>query len=95
MEYCDELMDENSEMENSLRSNSDPLSYWKSNQENIPHLTSLAKQYLCALPASIASERLFSTAADIYTDFHNHLSATEVEHLSFLNKNLCTVNFDY
>lgn len=109
--YCDELMDENSETESSplstqsvidnylkeptLSRKSDPLSYWKSNQENLPHLTSLARQYLCAPPASVASERLFSTAANICTDLHNRLSPTKVEYLLFLNKNLLTVDFDY
>ena len=73
----------------------DTFSYWKSNQENSPHLTSLARRYLCAPPASVASERLFSTAANICTDMSNHLSPTKVEYLLFLNRSLLTVNFDY
>ena len=109
--YCDELMDENSETESSplstqsvidnylkeptLSRKSDPLAYWKSNQDNLPHLTSLARQYLCAPPASVASERLFSTAANICTDLRNRLTPTKVEYLLFLNKNLLTVDFDY
>ena len=109
--YCDELMDKNSKTESSplsmqsvidsylkeptLPRKSDPLSYWKSNQESSPHLTSLARRYLCAPPASFASERLFSTAANICTDLCNRLSPTKVEYLLFLNKNLVSVNFDY
>ena len=41
-----------------LSRKSDPLYYWKSNQDNLPHLTSLATQYLCAPPASVASETI-------------------------------------
>ena len=109
--YCDELMDENSETESSPESTqsviekylkeptmprkSDPFSYWKSNQDNLPHLASLARHYLCVPPASVASERLFSAAANICTDLRNRLSPTKVEYLLFLNKNLRTVNFDY
>ena len=81
--------------EPTLSRKSDPLGYWKSNQENLPHLTSLARRYLCAPPASVASERLFSTAANICTDLRNHLTPTKVEYLLFLNKNLLTVDFDY
>ena len=73
--YCDELMDENSETESSpvstqsvidnylkeptLSRKSNPLLYWKSNLKILPHLASLARHYLCAPPASVASERLF------------------------------------
>ena len=109
--YCDELMDKNSEKESSLLStqsvidnylkeptlsrNSDLLAYWKSNQDNLPLLTSLATQYLCAPPASLASERLFSIAANLCTDLRNRLTPTKVEYLLFLNKNFLTVDFDY
>ena len=104
--YCDELMDENSETESSpvstqsvidnyLKEPTLPLLYWKSNQKILPHLASLARHYLCAPPASVASERLFSTAANICTDLRNRLSPTKVEYLLFLNKNLRTVNFNY
>ena len=108
--YCDELMDENSEIESlpestqsviekylkepTMPRKSDPFFYWKSNKDNLPHLASLARHYLCAPPASVASERLFSAAANICTDLRNHLSPTKVEYLLFLNKNLRTVNFD-
>ena len=87
-------MDENSETESSplstqsvfdnylkepiLSRKSNPLAYWKSNQDNLPHLISLARQYLCAPPA---------------TDLHNCLTPTKVEYLLFLNKNLLTVDF--
>ena len=60
--------------EPTLSRKSDPLAYWKSNQDNLPHLTSLARQYLCAPPANVASERLFSAAANICTDLRNRLT---------------------
>ena len=104
--YCDEFMDENSEKGSSLLSTqsvidnyrkepalskiSDPLAYWKSNQDKLPHLTRLARKYLCAPPPSVASERLFSIAANLCTDLHNNLTLTNVEYLLFLNKNLAT-----
>ena len=109
--FCDELTDENSETESSPESTqsvvdaylkeatqprkSDPLSYWKRNQENLPHLTNLAMRYLCAPPASVASERLFSTAGNICTELRNRLSPTKVEYLLFLNKNLPALDYDY
>ena len=74
---------------------SDPFSYWKSNQGNLPHLASLARRYLCAPSASVASERLFSSASQICTDLRNRLSPTKVEYLLFRNQNLHTVKFDY
>lgn len=109
--FCDELMDENCETVSSPESTqsvvdaylkepnqprkSDPLLYWKRNQSNLPHLTNLAKQYLCAPPASVASERLFSTAGNICTELRNRLSPTKVEYLLFLNKNLPALDYDY
>jgi len=70
--FCDDIMDENSEAERSPESTqsvadtylkqptqprkSDPLLFWKQNQDNLPHLTSLAICYLCAPPASVTSE---------------------------------------
>ena len=61
----------------SIKSN--PLLYWKRNQGNLPHLTKLALHYLCAPSASVASERLFSTAGNICTELRNHLTPTKVE----------------
>ena len=104
-------MDENSEAERSPESTqsvvdtylkqptqprkSDPLLFWKQNQDNLPHLTSLAICYLCAPPASVASERLFSTAGNICTELRNRLSPAKVEYLIFLNKNLPALQYDY
>ena len=104
-------MDENLKMENSPESMQlviekyfkeptisrkfDTFSYWKSNQGNLPHLASLARRYLSAPPACVASERLFSSASQICTDLRNRLSPTKVEYSLFLNKNLHTVQFDY
>ena len=58
-------------------------------------LASLARKYLSAPPGSVASERLFSTAADIADEKRNRLAAEKVEMLLFLKKNLQLLNFDY
>ena len=109
--FCNELIEEKSESESSPKSTqsvidsylkepnqprkSCPLSYWKDRQSMWPILSSLAQQYLCTPPATVASERLFSAAANICTDSRNRLSPKKVEQLLFLNKNLRFVNFDY
>ena len=67
---------------------SDPLSYWKGRASQWPILAQLAQKYLSAPPASVASERLFSSAADICTNTRNSLSPNKVEQLLFLNQNL-------
>jgi len=99
--YCNELIQEKSDSGNSSCSpesvveaylkecniprKSEPLEYWKEQPATSPILASLARQYLSAPPAS-ASERLFSTAANICTDSCNRLSEDK---LMFLSKNLC------
>ncbi len=109
--FCNELIEEKSETESSPKSTqsvidsylkepnqprkSSPLAYWKDRQSVWPILANLAQQYLCAPPATVASERLFSAAANICTDSRNRLSPKKVEQLLFLNKNLQFVSFDY
>jgi len=50
-----------------------PFSYWIDRLSSWPILASLAKRYLCAPPATVASERLFSTAVNVCTDSRNCL----------------------
>ena len=60
-----------------------------------PDLALLAQKYLCSPPATVASERLFSAAANICTDSHNRLSPKKVKQLLILKENLPVVEFKY
>ena len=67
--------------------NQDPMAWWR---EKIPHLNSLKPmilKYLCAPPSSVASERQFSTAGDIYTETRNRLLPENADRLIFITKN--------
>nr|CAD2142488.1 unnamed protein product [Meloidogyne enterolobii] len=76
-----------------LRSN--PLAFWRTNQEKFSELSFLAKKYLSAPPTSAESERLFSSAGYIVNKYRGLLSHENLEMLLFLNKNLELYNFDY
>ena len=43
-------------------------SWWANNKHRFPYLVKVARQYLCASPTSVASERLLSGAGDVYDD---------------------------
>ena len=56
-----------------------------------PNLALLVHKYLCSPPATVASERLFSAAANICTDSHNQLSLTKGETITlFKGKLACS-----
>lgn len=61
--------------------------YWKS-KVVLPSLQKLAKRFLCLPPATVHSERLFSTAGVIADKRRNRLDPERVRMLIFLNKNL-------
>ena len=73
----------------------DPFLYWKEKLPIWPILVKMARKYLFIPPASVPSERLFSTAGQIATDTRNRLDADKIEMLVFLNKNLKYFNFKY
>ena len=60
-----------------------------------PNLALLVHEYLCSPPATVASERLFSAAANICTDSHNQLSPKKVKQLLVSKENLPVVEFKY
>ena len=64
-----------------------PLQWWKA-QEDLPLLSSLAKKYLRIPAASVASERVSSTAEDIVSVQCSELRHDHVDQLIFLKKNL-------
>ncbi|KAM6995349.1 zinc finger BED domain-containing protein 4 [Tautogolabrus adspersus] len=66
----------------------DPLAYWRDNQERFSALTTAARAYLSAPCTSVDSERLFSAASKILDDRRSRLSASKVEMLLFVRKNL-------
>ncbi len=71
----------------SLSVDSNPLVWWKDNQNQFPHLAKLAKSYLGIPATSIPSERVFSTAGDIATAQRASLSPDNVDMMGFLKKN--------
>lgn len=57
--------------EKEIGKRNDPLLYWSldnASQKPMLHVASLARKYPSAPPGSMASERLFGTAADIADD---------------------------
>lgn len=63
----------------------DPFLYWKEKLPIWPILVKMARKCLSIPPASVPSERLFSTAGQIATDTRNRLDADKIEMLVFLN----------
>lgn len=74
---------------------SDPLQYWKEKEIQWPLLARLTLKYLAVPPASVPSDRLFSTAGDIVCEQRNWINSEKVEMLLFLLKNLKTFKFVY
>ena len=73
----------------------DPLVWWKENENQYPKIAKWAKRLLGAPPSSVESERLFSIEGNIYTPKRNRLTAENGETLMLLNFNLRAFNFDY
>ncbi|CAL9689321.1 unnamed protein product [Knipowitschia caucasica] len=66
----------------------DPLVWWKIHTVNFPHISRLARKYLCIPATSSASERLFSTGGNVVTCQRSSLKPSTVNMLVFLTKNL-------
>ena len=64
--------------------------WWATNKNRFPLLSKIARQYICAPPTTVASERLFSGAGDVYDDKRNRLAPDNAEMLLFIKNNLMT-----
>ena len=64
------------------------LRYWKNQSFNYPKLARFARRTLAILAASSSSERVFSTTGNICGDRRTNLSASKVEKLVYVKKNL-------
>ena len=67
--------------------NSDPIEWWESHKDEFKLLVPMALQYLCTPPSSVDSERLFSSAKQVYTDNRNRLGTDIAEKLIFIMRN--------
>jgi hypothetical protein len=55
----------------------------------------MARRYLSAPATSVASEQTFSVAKRVFDDNRTLLSPEKAEKLTFLNKNLPIINYNY
>ena len=55
--------------------------WWANNRHRFPSLAKIAQPCLCAPPTSVASERLFSGAGEIYDDRRSRLAPEKAEML--------------
>jgi len=66
----------------------DPLEWWKLHEKGYPRVADVAKRYLSAPSTSVPSERLFSSAGDLYADSRSRLSGRLAHMLLFIKHNL-------
>ena len=71
----------------------DIFQFWAASQ--FPLVEVAAKKYLSAPPTSVASEQLFSSAGQLYSDRRSNLKGENAEKLLFLAYNIRLFNFDY
>ncbi|XP_041706895.2 E3 SUMO-protein ligase ZBED1-like isoform X1 [Coregonus clupeaformis] len=64
------------------------MKWWRSQEKELPVLSTLAKRYLCIPGTSVPAERIFSTAGDIVNAQRSVLRPDHVDELIFLKKNL-------
>jgi len=73
----------------------DPLLWWKVNEHRLPVLALLARVYMSAPPSSVQSERIFSSAGDVYNEHRTRLAADNAERLIFLKFNVPLLDHNY
>ncbi|XP_045075106.1 E3 SUMO-protein ligase ZBED1-like [Coregonus clupeaformis] len=62
------------------------MKWWRSQEKELPVLSTLAKRYLCIPGTSVPAERVFSTAGDIVNAQRSVLQPDHVDQLIFLKK---------
>ena len=75
------------EIKNIERKN-DPLSWWKENGTQFPHLMQVASKYLAIPGSSVPSEQLSSKAGELISQRRSQIKPENVDMILFLNKNL-------
>lgn len=68
--------------------NANPLTWWKLNEVQFPHLKVLAQKYLCIPATSTASSRLFTKEGDVTAYKREQIKPANIHTMLFLNKNL-------
>ena len=66
-----------------------PLDWWKTNENNFPLISRLAKKYLCVPASSVPSERVFSLTGSIINKTRSQITPEYLDLFVFLNKNRC------
>ena len=67
---------------------SDPLVWWKLNEQRFPAVAQLAKMYLAVPCSSVPSERIFSASGLVVNTLRSSLTPENVDALVFLNKTI-------
>ena len=66
------------------KSNPDPIVTWKALENEYPHLSSMARNYLTIVATSTPCERLFSHSGLIVNQMRSRLTAEHLNMLVFL-----------
>jgi hypothetical protein len=70
-----------------IKSDADPLDWWRKNEDLFPTIARIARQILALQASSANVERVFSHAETIINDARTRLSANNVHKLMFLHEN--------
>lgn len=65
----------------------DVLQYWRQRENDLPIMAKLAKNVLCVVGSSVASESLFSDTGYIISECRNRLLPVHAQELSFIRQN--------
>ncbi|KAJ0036129.1 hypothetical protein NQD34_004806 [Periophthalmus magnuspinnatus] len=72
----------------SVETEEDPLLWWGGHAGELPHLSRIARRFLCIPATSVPSERIFSASGSIVTPHRARLNPEKVNMLTFLHFNL-------
>jgi len=69
--------------------------WWRENESRFPGLARVARRYLGAPSTSVDSERLFSSAGNVFTVQRSRLAADRAEMIIMVKRNLRALDYDY